>query len=52
MEQYLDKYMPLQVQSMIDETMVHALNKKQSLLKALNEHEKAKFKSLEENLKL
>lgn len=48
---YLEKYLPMQTQIIIDETLNAVLAKKNSLLKALYDHEKLKFKSLDDKIK-
>ncbi len=48
---YFEKYLPMHTQIMIDETLNATLSKKSSLLKALFDYEKVKFKSLEDKIK-
>ena len=48
---YIDKYMPMHIQSQIDEALYTTVQKKADLLKALTEYEKVKFRTLEERIK-
>ncbi|CDW76060.1 UNKNOWN [Stylonychia lemnae] len=48
---FIEKYVPMQIQMMIDETLNSTLLKKNTLLKNLYEYEKNKFRLLEDLIK-
>ena len=48
---YLEKYLPIQTQLLIDETLYNTVSKTKDLFKAFSDFSKFKFKILEEKLK-
>lgn len=49
-EAFYEKYLPINTQLMIDETLTATLSKKTSILKNLYDFEKVKFTELEEKI--
>ena len=45
---FLDRYLPLHTQALIDETLYNTVQKKSDFLKAFNDFSRFKFRQLEE----
>jgi hypothetical protein len=48
---YVEKYLPIHTQHLIDETLYNTVSKTKDLFKSFNDYSKFKFKVLEEKLK-